>query len=79
MFLTFIESILVNLNGVVCLSFLFNEIDIEMFCNNENDTLETFIHFSVMEDKTIMDQKNIIISDIQLQIIFQNRFVVRYH
>ena len=40
-----------------------------IFYDNENDTIETFIYFSVMENKTITDQKIIIISNIKSQII----------
>ena len=49
--LTFIESMLENLNDVVCLSFLSNEEDTVIFYDNDNDTIENFIYFSVMEDK----------------------------
>ena len=51
-----------NLNDIVCLSFLSNEGDTNIFYKNENDTIETFIYFAVMEDKTIADQKNITIN-----------------
>ena len=47
-----------NVNDVVCLSFLSNEGNTDIFYDNENDTIETFNLFSVMEDKTIVDQKN---------------------
>ena len=36
---TFIESILENVNDVVCLSFLSNEGDIGIFYENDNDTI----------------------------------------
>ena len=57
LFFTFIESILEKMNYVVCLSFLYTEGDTYIFYDNGNDTIETFISFSVMEDKTIADQK----------------------
>ena len=41
--------------------------------------LKTFVYFTLMEDKTIVDQKNIIISNIKLQIIFPKHFVVGYN
>ena len=46
-----------NVNGVVCLSFLCNKNNTYIFYNSDNDIIETFIYFSLMEDKTIMDQK----------------------
>ena len=70
LFFTFIESILENVNDVLCLSFLYNKGDTYIFYNNDNDTIETFISFAVMEDKTIVDQKTIIISNIKSQIIY---------
>ena len=76
---TFIESILENVNDVVCLSFLSNEGDTTIFYGNDNDTIETLVYFSVMEDKTILDQKIIIISNIKSQIIFPNHFAVGSH
>ena len=79
LFFTFIESILENVNYVVCLSFLSNEGDTYVFYENDNDKIEAFIYFSVTEYKTIMDQKIIIISNIKLQIIFSNHFIVGYH
>ena len=54
-FLTFIESILEKVNDVVYLLFLSNEGDTDIFYDNENYTIETFIYFVVMEDKTIVD------------------------
>ena len=57
MFFTFIESILEIVNDVVCLSFLSNEGDTDILYDNDNDTIETFVSFAVMEDKTIVDQK----------------------
>ena len=36
---------------------LSNESNTDIFYENENDTIETFISFSVVEDKTIKDQK----------------------
>ena len=68
-----------NVNYVVCLSFLYIEGDTDVFYNNESDTIETSIYFAVMEDKTIVDQKYAIISNIKLQIIFPKHSVVRYH
>ena len=65
-----------NVNYVVYLSFLSNEGDTYIFYENENDTIETLIYFSVMKDKTIVDQKMTIISNIKSQIIFPNNFVV---
>ena len=50
---------------MVCLSFLSNEGDTDMFYEYYTDTIETFIYFSVMEDKTIADQKVIMISNIK--------------
>ena len=61
------------------LSFLYNEGYTGFFYNNDNDTIETLICFAVMEDKTIVDQKNIIISNIKSQIIFPKNFVVGSH
>ena len=61
-----------NANDVVCLSFLSNESDMDIFFNNGNDKIETLIYFVVMEDKNIADQKIIIISNIKSQIIFIN-------
>ena len=49
------------------------------FYDNDNDKIEIFIYFSVMEYKTIVDQKIIIILNIKLQIIFPDHFVVEYH
>ena len=46
-----------NVNDVLCLSFLSNEGDTYIFDKNENDTIETFISFAVMKDKTIVDKK----------------------
>ena len=68
-----------NVNYVVYLSFLSNEGDTYIFYENENDTIETLIYFSVMKDKTIVDQKMTIISNIKSQIIFPNNFVVGSH
>ena len=78
-FFTFVESIWGNVNDVVCLSFLSNEGDTDIFYENDNDTIETLISFDVMEDKTIVDLKNIIISNIKSQIIFPKQFVVGSH
>ena len=50
-----------NVNDVVCLLFLSNDGSTDIFYNNDNDTAETFISFAVMEDKTIVDKKVIII------------------
>ena len=61
-FLIFIEYILEYINDVVCLSFLSNEGDTTIFYKNDNDTIETFVLFYLMEDKTIVHQKIIIIS-----------------
>ena len=55
LFLKFIESILENVNDVVCLSLLSNTSDIEIFYDNDNDTIEKLIYFAVMEDKTIIN------------------------
>ena len=55
--------------------FLSNEGDTGIFFTNYNDTIETFIYFAVMEDKTIKDQKVIIIANIKSQIIFPIFFV----
>ena len=44
-FFTFIESILENLNDVVCLSFLSNEGDTDMFYDDDNDTIENLCLF----------------------------------
>ena len=51
----------------------------DSFYENYNDTIETFIYFAVMEDKTIVDQKNMIISNIKSQIISSNNYVAGYH
>ena len=59
LFFTFIESILENVNSVICLSFLYNEGDTDIFYDNENNTIGTFIYLATMEDKTIVDLKNI--------------------
>ena len=53
LFLAFIEPILKNVNDVVCLSFLYNESDKDIFYDNENDRIETLISFAVMEDKPL--------------------------
>ena len=58
MLFTLIESILENVHDVVCLSFLSNEGDTDIFYKNYNDTIETFIYFAMMEDKTILDKKH---------------------
>ena len=47
----------INVNDVLCLSLLSNEINTCIFYDNDNDTIETYISFAVMEDKTIVDQK----------------------
>ena len=44
---TFIESILENVNDLVCVSCLSNESNREGFYENENETIETFIIFLV--------------------------------
>ena len=79
LFLTFIESILENVNDLVCLSFLSNEGNTYIFNDNGNDTIESFSYFSVMEDKTIMDQNILIISNIKLKMIFPKNFVAVSH
>ena len=79
LFFTFTESILENVNDVVCLLFLSNEGDTDIFYDNDNDTIKTLISFAAMEDKTIVDQKIIIISNIKSQIIFPKHFVVGSH
>ena len=79
LFLTLIESILENVNDVVYLSFLSNESNTDIFYDNENDTIEVLLYFAVIEDKTIEDKKVIIISNINLHIIFSNFFVVGSH
>ena len=79
LFLTLIESILENVNDVVYLSFLSNESNTDIFYDNENDTIEVLLYFAVIEDKTIEDKKVIIISNINLHIIFSNNFVVGSH
>ena len=56
-----------------------NEGDTDIFYDDDNDTIENFISFSVMEDKTIMDQKITIISNIKSQIISPKHSVVGYH
>ena len=76
---TFIESILENVNDVVCSSFLSNEENTDIFYYNDNDTIKTFFSLSVMKDKTIVYYKYNIISNIKLQIIFPNHFVVGSH
>ena len=76
MFLTLIESIFENLNDVVFLLFLSNEVYTDIFYDNNTDTIETFIYFAVMEDKTILYQKIIIISNIKLQIILPEHFLL---
>ena len=68
-----------DVNDVVSLQFLSNEGDTEIFYDNDNDAIESFIYFAVMEDKTIMDQKIIIISNIKPQTIFPKNFVVGSH
>ena len=37
--------------------FISNEGDTDIFYDNGNDTIEKFISFAVMEDKTIVDQE----------------------
>ena len=67
------------MNDIAFLSFLSNEGDTYIFYNNENDTIETLISFAVMADKTSVDQKIIIISNIKSQIIFPKYFVAISH
>ena len=55
LFFAVIESILENVNDIVFLSFLYNEGDTCIFYDDDNDTIETFISFDVMEDKTTVD------------------------
>ena len=40
-----------------CIMFISNEGDTDIFYDNGNDTIEKFISFAVMEDKTIVDQE----------------------
>ena len=75
-FLTFIESILDNVNDVVCLSFLSNKSDTYIFYNNDSSTIKSLIYFSVTEDYTIVDQRIIIISNIKLQIILPKQLLL---
>ena len=37
--------------------YLSNEVDTDIFYENDNNKIENFISFAVMEDKTIVDQK----------------------
>ena len=48
-----------NVKDIIFLLLLSNEYDTDIFYNNENDITETFIYFSVMEDKTIVYQKKL--------------------
>ena len=57
----------------------YNVKDTDNFYDNDNDTIETFIIFTMMEDKTIVGQKISIISNIKSQIIFSKHFVVGSH
>ena len=57
----------------------YNLKDTYNFYDNDNDTIETFISFTMMEDKTIVGQKISIISNIKSQIIFSKHFVVGSH
>ena len=57
MFLAFIEYILENVNDVVCLSLLSNEINTDIFYENGNYTIETFISFAGMQDKPSLIKK----------------------
>ena len=68
-----------NINDVECLLILSNEGDPDIFYNNNNDKIETFFYFDVIEDKTTVDQKFIITSNIKSYIIFPKNFVVGSH
>ena len=57
---------------------LSNEGDTDIFYDNVDDKIETFIYFDVMKDRTIVDKKYII-SNMKLQILFSKHFVVKFH
>ena len=65
--------------NVVCLSFLSNEGNTDIFYDKDKHAIETFIYFSIMEDETIVDKEVIIISNNKSHIIIPNSFVVGYH
>ena len=79
LFFTFLDSILENVNDVLCSPFVPNEGDTYIFYDNDNDTIEDFIYFSGVEDKTILYQKTIIISNTKSKIISPKHFVVGSH
>ena len=47
-----------NVKDIIFLLLLSNEYDTDIFYDNENDITETFIYFSVMEDKPLCIKKN---------------------
>ena len=78
MFFTFIESILENVNDVVCLSFLSNEGEIYIFTTMTMISSKSPFLLLWWKIKPLWI-KIIIISNIKLQIIFPNNFAVGYH